>query len=271
MTNPTKALLVSLAATIALALGGCAGTASPSVSTTTTPSPSASATPSLTPTPSQSSLEVATKEFCRTTTEHSAEGLDALLKLVKHPDGKGLTDADFGKPRAKLVADETLAPADLKKYLTKQIDVLGTVVAVLQGHGNDTIDTGGYRDASVNFLEACAKQTEPTSTPTDEPGTFTPHKKDFKIGLKILRKQCFGSAGCNITYRIKPTYVGSQDLPETGTIEVSYRVYGGDSGPADNTFTIESGTANYDKEENTSTSSSSRKLTVKVTDVSYDG
>jgi hypothetical protein len=262
--------LVLAAIVAALILGGCAGTAAPSSSQTATPTPTpTTASPSPTPT-STPSLEVATEEFCRTTFEHSNEGLNAIAKLVKHPDGKGLTDADFGKPRVKLVADEKLAPANLKKYLTKQIDVLGAIVAVLQGHGNDTIDTGGYRDAAVNFLEACAKQTEPTSTPTDEPGKFTPHKSDFKIGIKILKKQCFGSAGCSIEFRIKPSYVGSQTLPDSGEIEVSYRVYGDESGPIDNTFTIDSdGTAHYDKTESASTSSSSRKLTVKVTDVSY--
>jgi hypothetical protein len=30
--------------------------------------------------------------------------------------------------------------------------------------------------------------------------------------IKILEKKCFGSAGCSITYRIKPKYVGTQEL-----------------------------------------------------------
>src|SRR4029453_5116766 len=38
---------------------------------------------------------------------------------------------------------------------------------------------------------------------------FTTRKSDFEIGIKILEKKCFGSAGCSVTYRIKPKYVGT--------------------------------------------------------------
>ena len=38
-----------------------------------------------------------------------------------------------------------------------------------------------------------------------------------------------------------------------------------------NTFTVEGGSASYEKEETVSTASSSAKLTAKVTDVFYNG
>jgi hypothetical protein len=55
---------------------------------------------------------------------------------------------------------------------------------------------------------------EPNEEPTEEPTAagFTPRKSDFEIGIKILEKKCFGSAGCSLTYRIKPKYVGTQEL-----------------------------------------------------------
>jgi hypothetical protein len=55
---------------------------------------------------------------------------------------------------------------------------------------------------------------EPNEEPTEEPTAagFTPRKSDFEIGIKILEKKCFGSAGCSVTYRIKPEYVGTQEL-----------------------------------------------------------
>ena len=55
---------------------------------------------------------------------------------------------------------------------------------------------------------------EPNREPTEEPTAagFTPRKSDFEIGIKILEKKCFGSAGCSLTYRIKPKYVGTQEL-----------------------------------------------------------
>ena len=163
-----RRLPIALLTALAIALAGCAGTASRPPSPTPAPTPT-TAPPSPTPTPSQSSLAVATKEFCRTTIEHSSEGLDAILKLVEHPDGKGLDTTDFSDPQTKLIADEKLAPADLKKYLHKQITVLGTIVDVFEGEGNDTIDTGGYRDASAGFVLACGEQIESTEEPEPEP------------------------------------------------------------------------------------------------------
>lgn len=89
--------------------------------------------------------------------------------MVEHPDGKGLDASDFSDPQTKLIADEKIAPAELKKYLRKQITVLGTIVDVFEGQGNDTIDTGGYRDASAGFVVACGEQIEPTEEPEPEP------------------------------------------------------------------------------------------------------
>jgi hypothetical protein len=41
---------------------------------------------------------------------------------------------------------------------------------------------------------------------------FTTPMSDFEIGIKILEKKCFGSAGCSVTYQVKPKYVGTQEL-----------------------------------------------------------
>jgi hypothetical protein len=113
---------------------------------------------------------------------------------------------------------------------------------------------------------------EPTPEPeprTEEPAAFDPKPKDFKVGIKVLEKQCFGSAGCSITFRIIPSYVGSQPFPDEGRTEVTYVVTGGED-DITNTFEIDSeGTAHFDEEEFVDTSSSSRKLVAKVTEVDY--
>jgi hypothetical protein len=56
-----------------------------------------------------------------------------------------------------------------------------------------------------------ASNDEPNEEPTEEPTAagFTTRKSDSELGIKILEKKCFGSAGCSVTYRIKPTYVGT--------------------------------------------------------------
>lgn len=101
-----------------------------------------------------------------------------------------------------------------------------------------------------------------------EPGLVELSTDDFKVGVKVLKKKCYGSAGCNVTFRIVPKYVGVLPLPETGTIEVTYEVKGGED-PLVNTFTIEGGSASYDAEELIGTRKSSAKLKAVVLDVTH--
>jgi hypothetical protein len=114
-----------------------------------------------------------------------------------------------------------------------------------------------------------AAQPKPKPSPAAKASTFTAGPSDFQVSLKVLKRECFGDQGCNYTYRIQPQYVGAVPLPDTGTVEVSYQVLGDEGGPIDNTFTVENGTASYDKTESASTNRNSVKLKVKVTDVSY--
>jgi hypothetical protein len=84
--------------------------------------------------------------------------------------------------------------------------------------------------------------------------------------VKTLSKQCFGSAGCNVTYRIEVGYDGPP-LDPSNTAEVVYEVRGGEDGPQINTFTVEGDQSSVDREESISTSSAGRKLTAVVTSV----
>jgi hypothetical protein len=105
------------------------------------------------------------------------------------------------------------------------------------------------------------------TTPSREP-TYTPKPADFKLTPKILKKQCFGSAGCNITYRILVDFVGAGTLDSATAYEVTYEVRGVEDGPAVNTFTVENGQSTVDSEEFGSTPSTATKLRAVATDVS---
>jgi hypothetical protein len=56
-----------------------------------------------------------------------------------------------------------------------------------------------------------APNDEPNEKPIEEPTAagFTTRKSDLGIGIKILEKKCFGSAGCSVIHGIKPKYVGT--------------------------------------------------------------
>ncbi|MFI5488959.1 hypothetical protein [Micromonospora echinaurantiaca] len=114
---------------------------------------------------------------------------------------------------------------------------------------------------------AAAPTTAPATTAPAFLAYDTPTKSDFKLKVKVLKKQCFGSAGCNITYRIGVTYTGDGDLDPSKTYEVTYQVKGAED-PIINTFEVTGDSASVQEEEMASTKRSSDKLTAVVTDVS---
>jgi hypothetical protein len=151
---------------------------------------------------------------------------------------------------------------------------LGIALGVVLGAGREP-STTAVPAATVTVTAMATVTTtveaEPTDQPTKQPkttGAFNPRRTDFQIGIKILQKTCLGSAGCTVSFTIAPTYVGSQPLPSTGTIQVTYSILGAED-PIENTFSIVNGQATYDKEEVASTSSSDVKLSAQVLDVVY--
>lgn len=79
-------------------------------------------------------------------------------------------------------------------------------------------------------------------------GPYTPVPTDFGIEILTLEQSCFGSAGCNVTYQIKVTYLGAQ-LPASGqTFIVSYDLLGGED-PEVGSFTIRDGTVTSSSRE----------------------
>jgi hypothetical protein len=117
--------------------------------------------------------------------------------------------------------------------------------------------------------------TEPTEEPTPEPTEYTPKESDWVLKVKIKDKQCFGSAGCNVTARITPYYNGAgsfeTELPDEGVIELTYKVTGDESGPITGTLEIDcADQTNEIGEESMSTRRSGTVVRATVTDVEYN-
>jgi hypothetical protein len=82
-----------------------------------------------------------------------------------------------------------------------------------------------------------------------------------------LTKECFGSAGCNITFRVRLAYDDTAgQLDPDKTYELTYKIRGGED-PLTNTLEITGDNYSTDQEELISTPSSSTKVTAVVTDV----
>lgn len=99
-----------------------------------------------------------------------------------------------------------------------------------------------------------------------EPSYHIPAAADFTLTIKILEKQCFGSAGCLIDYRIELAYNGTVPLDPKTTYEVTYEVRGGTDTKI-NTLEVTGAEYERDNKESLQTKSSKNELTAVVTSV----
>lgn len=98
------------------------------------------------------------------------------------------------------------------------------------------------------------------------PTTTAPTVSDFALTAKILTKECFGTAGCNITFRVQVAYGGPALDPAT-TYEVTYEVRGVADGPQINTLTVQGDQSSTDETEMASTAGAGVKLVIVPTQV----
>jgi hypothetical protein len=112
--------------------------------------------------------------------------------------------------------------------------------------------------------------TQPTATPPTTAAVAASLSTDaLTLTPKVVKKQCFGSAGCNVSIKIEVGYDGPP-LSEDDTWEVTYEVTGDESGPIIQSFELVG--ERYDQDEiSMSTKSSKTKISAEVTDVSEAG
>jgi citronellol/citronellal dehydrogenase len=112
--------------------------------------------------------------------------------------------------------------------------------------------------------------TSSEAVPTPTEATYvTPKASDFEVTLKILSKECFGSAGCNISFRPSLAIgIPTSSLDPTITYDVTYTVTGDESGPMIETFAVTGDQYTQPSENQASTPSSGTVLRAKVTAVS---
>jgi hypothetical protein len=84
--------------------------------------------------------------------------------------------------------------------------------------------TGSVEPSSTTY-----HYTAPAAATTYAPPPI--QKGDFTISLKTTRKQCFGSAGCNVEVQPDISYKGSADqMAAYGTCDIIYSISGDESG-----------------------------------------
>ena len=119
---------------------------------------------------------------------------------------------------------------------------------------------GGAGDGDTTATEAAPRETvtvtaeaQPAPKPS-KPAYYEPTAADYTLQVATTEKQCFGSAGCNITFRIDVAYAGAGTVDPSATYELTYEVTGGENAYI-NTLTIQGSQVSQDGYQSVSTES----------------
>lgn len=122
-------------------------------------------------------------------------------------------------------------------------------------------DSKPIQAASSGAAAPAAAQSQAPAAPA---ATYAvPTAKDFQLTAKILEKECFGSAGCLIKYRIVLKQVNAKTFDPAKTYEITYSLKGTDS-PKIGTLTVTGDQYSTDDYDRTGTKTSSAKITVVI-------
>ncbi|MGA5424938.1 hypothetical protein [Streptomyces lavendulocolor] len=118
---------------------------------------------------------------------------------------------------------------------------------------------------STTPVEAAATHEDPNAP--RETYNVVPTPEDFSVTLKTTSKQCFGSAGCNVTVEPKVSYGGGLPLDPGKSYAITYEVRGSEDGAIVQTMKLTNQTSISYHPISLSTSTSEANLTVEVSDV----
>jgi hypothetical protein len=131
--------------------------------------------------------------------------------------------------------------------------------------------TPAWVPAAASSRPADSATAADTETAEDTPDYADPGVSDFTLSIKTKRKQCFGSAGCNVDIEPDLTYSGDLPLDPDKTYDITYQITGDEDGPVIDTITLTNGTDMQYYPSSLSTTRSGVKITGKVTAVEETG
>ncbi|MFF7565254.1 hypothetical protein ACFZB4_35490 [Streptomyces pseudovenezuelae] len=134
------------------------------------------------------------------------------------------------------------------------------VVGAAKGSTHDDDKPATAAASSIPDGDVAASASEPTYVEVDA--------ESFSIDLRTTARQCFGSAGCNVTVEPDLTYLGSSgDLDPDAVYEITYEIHGDESGPVIQTAELTDQTSLSYTPSLISTASASTEPSVEITDV----
>jgi hypothetical protein len=139
--------------------------------------------------------------------------------------------------------------------------VIATGIVVVQAGGDDS-------KPAATTSSAPAENEATTAVPDPEPAFDEIDAYSFEIKLRTTSRQCFGSAGCNVTVEPDLTYLGdTESIDPDAVYEITYEIRGDESGPVIETAELTDRTSLNYSESMISTASSGTKVSVEITDV----
>lgn len=151
----------------------------------------------------------------------------------------------------------------MRKRTWVALAVALTAGAVGCGSGGD--DNGGSVSDNPSPAGSAAAPAAATTTKAAPAVVLSP--KDIKLTVDVKKKECFGSAGCNVQWKIDVA-LDKTKLKQGSVYTVTYEVRGVEDGPQISTLTIEDkDTFTQDDFAAGSIPRKSTKLTAVATDV----
>jgi hypothetical protein len=145
------------------------------------------------------------------------------------------------------------------RHLIPAIAAALLLLATACDSSNDTT----HHPAPTRSHKAAPKAQETSQAPE----YADPTEDDFLVRLKTTQRQCFGSAGCNVTVEPSITYTGLDDLDPDKSYDITYQISGDESGPVIDTMQLTDGDTLHFHPSMISTASSYTDLSIKITDV----
>ncbi|WP_426568120.1 hypothetical protein [Streptomyces canus] len=147
--------------------------------------------------------------------------------------------------------------------------IVTTGIVVVQATNDDSKPATTTAASSVPDEDVVTPAAEETDA---EPTYAALTPADFTMDLRTTERQCFGSAGCNITVEPTLSYVGDWNGVDPDAVyEITYEIRGDESGPVIETAELSDETTLNYTPTSISTASSKTKVTVTITDVVIQG
>lgn len=150
--------------------------------------------------------------------------------------------------------------------------IAGTSAVILAAATVLACGSGDFDDPTKKDGQAGSSTTSGGTTVTTSKApkgkTYAPlGPADIKLTVKVLSRQCFGSAGCNVEFRISGLTF-SKELDPEAEYEVTY-TYKGLEDPVESRLTLQGADGKYEVEETEygQTKRKSDKITAVVTSV----